>query len=84
MKKAVKTLLVVFALFVLAWAALSAYFIVAGRDSQGDCFCEYSPDIDYFDRVRALLPEENALTHLKWLEENMIPQYPLGVKKEVE
>ena len=71
MKKAVKTLLVVFTLFVLAWAALSAYFIVAGRDSQGDCFCEYSPDIDYFDRVRALLPEENALTHLKWLEENM-------------
>lgn len=71
MKKAVKTLLVVFALFVLAWAVLSAYFIVAGRDSQGDCFCEYSPDIDYFDRVRALLPEENALTHLKWLEENM-------------
>ena len=71
MKKAVKTLLVVFALFVLAWAALSAYFIIAGRDSQGDCFCEYSPDIDYFDRVRALLPEENALTHLKWLEENM-------------
>ena len=71
MNKAVKTILGISALFVFAWAALSAYFIVAGRDSQGDCFCEYSPDIDYFDRVRALLPEENALTHLKWLEENM-------------
>ena len=71
MKKAVKTILVAFALFVLAWAALSSYFIIAGRDSQGDCFCEYSPDIDYFDRVRALPPEENALTHLKWLDENM-------------
>ena len=71
MKKAVKTILVVFALLILAWAALSAYFIVAGRDSQGECFCEYSPDIDYFNRVRALPPEANVLTHLKWLEENM-------------
>jgi len=25
----------------------------------------------------------NAVESLKWLEENMIPQYPLGVKKEV-
>ncbi len=71
MKKAIKTMLWILGLFMFAWAALSAYFIVAGRDSQDDCFCEYSPDIDYFNRIRALPPEENALTHLKWLEENM-------------
>ena len=57
MKKALKTILVIFALLVLAWVALSAYFFIAGRDSHGDCFCEYSPDIDYLNRVRTLSPD---------------------------
>lgn len=71
MKKTIQAVLFVCALPVFAWAALSVYFLLAGRDSQGDCFCEYSPDIDSFDRIRALKPEENMLTHLKWLNDNM-------------
>lgn len=71
MKKAAKAILWICALLAFAWVALSAYFVVAGRDSQGDCFCEYTPDIDYWERVRDLPPDENAFTHLKWLSENM-------------
>ena len=71
MKKTIQAVLFACALPVFAWVALSVYFLLAGRDSQGDCFCEYSPDSDSFDRIRALKPEENMLTHLKWLNDNM-------------
>ena len=71
MKKPAKVILGAFSVFVIAWAALSAYFTVAGLDLRDDSFREYSPDGDDHDRVRALPPEKNALTHLKWLEENM-------------
>ncbi|MBQ8125332.1 MAG: hypothetical protein IJ173_05505 [Kiritimatiellae bacterium] len=71
MKKTIQAVLFACALPVFAWAALSVYFLLAGRDSQGDCFCEYSPDSDSCDRIRALKPEENMLTHLKWLNDNM-------------
>lgn len=71
MKKPAKVILGAFSVFVIAWAALSAYFTVAGLDLRDDSFREYSPGGDYHDRARALPPEKNALTHLKWLEENM-------------
>ena len=65
MKRPTKIIIGAFAAVVAAWGAASLYFTVAGRDSSGDCLCEYLPPrLD-------LSPEENAYTAIKTFTENL-------------
>ncbi len=65
MKRPTKIIIGAFAAVVAAWGAASLYFTVAGRDSSGDCLCEYlPPNLD-------LAPEENAYTAIKTFTDNL-------------
>jgi len=64
-KRPTKIIIGAFAAVVAAWGAASLYFTVAGRDSSGDCLCEYlPPNLD-------LAPEENAYTAIKVFTDNL-------------
>lgn len=65
MKRPTKIIIGAFAAVVAVWGAASLYFTVAGRDSSGDCLCEYlPPNLD-------LSPEENAYTAIKTFTDNL-------------
>ena len=65
MKRPTKIIIGAFAAVVAVWGAASLYFTVAGRDSSGDCLCEYLPtNLD-------LAPEENAYTAIKTFTDNL-------------
>lgn len=65
MKRPTKIIIGAFAAVVAVWGAASLYFTVAGRDSSGDCLCEYlPPNLD-------LAPEENAYTAIKTFTDNL-------------
>ena len=65
MKRPTKIIIGAYAAVVAAWGAASLYFTVAGRDSSGDCLCEYlPPNLD-------LAPEENAYTAIKTFTDNL-------------
>ena len=63
--KPAKAVLCVFAVPVAAWIAASLYFTIAGRDTSGDCICEYLPEPMH------LAPEENAYTAIREFSENI-------------
>jgi len=64
-KRPTKIIIGAFAAVVAAWGAASFYFTVAGRDSSGDCICEYLPPrLD-------LSPGENAYAAIKAFAENL-------------
>ena len=65
MKRPTNIIIGAFAAVVAVWGAASLYFTVAGRDSSGDCLCEYlPPNLD-------LAPEENAYAAIKAFTENL-------------
>ena len=65
MKRPTKIIIGAFAAVVAAWGAASLYFTVAGRDSSGDCLCEYLPPrLD-------LSPGENAYAAIKTFTDNL-------------
>ena len=65
MKRPTNIIIGAFAAVVAVWGAASLYFTVAGRDSSGDCLCEYlPPNLD-------LAPEENAYTAIKTFTDNL-------------
>ena len=72
MKRSVKMVLGIYGVLVLAWSVLSAYFMLCGRDSQGDSFCKYPSGIDYREKTRCALTNENGYTYIKALEETML------------
>lgn len=65
MKRSTKIIIGAFATVVALWGVASLYFTVAGRDSSGDCICEYLPE------QLNLSPEENAYTAIKIFAKNL-------------
>ena len=65
LSRAVKVILCVFAMPVMAWTLASLYFTFAGCDISGDFTSDYHPS------PQNLKPEENAYVAIKEYAENL-------------